>query len=190
MMRKRRDDSKEDFPTHSCVLGGAALAVVARGSLHRSSKHPEPKDAWGPVSVYLANQAGRFKNWSETSQYVRMRDGIRIAVTISIPSGVGPGQTAPTVLRITRYWRKWAIVWPANVLMRDPRDPGQTLLNHGYVLVNMDLRGSGASFGVWPYPFSEDEVKDGAEIVDWITKQSWSNGTVGTWGIRSTPKTR
>jgi predicted acyl esterase len=41
---------------------------------------------------------------------------------------------------------------------------------------------SGASFGSWPYAYSDTEVKDGAEVVDSIVRQPWSDGVVGTWG--------
>lgn len=32
-------------------------------------------------------------------------------------------------------------------------------------------------------PFSEAEIRDMKDIVDWIIAQSWSNGQVVTWGI-------
>src|SRR5204862_329719 len=41
---------------------------------------------------------------------------------------------------------------------------------------------TGASFGVWRVPFSQDEIKDYGEVVNWIIKQPWSNGKVGATG--------
>jgi predicted acyl esterase len=96
-----------------------------------------------------------------------MRDGVRIAVTTTMPSSIHEGQRVPAILRIARYWRQWDIRWPASLLARDPKDPSWDVLDHGYVLVNMDVRGSGASFGSWPYAYSDTEVKDGAEVADW-----------------------
>ena len=45
------------------------------------------------------------------------------------------------------------------------------------------MRGSGASFGRRDYPLSPQEVRDGAALVDWIVRQSWSAGMVGATGI-------
>jgi putative CocE/NonD family hydrolase len=161
------------------------VAIVAGvfAILPRSTNHPQPKDFWPPASQYLAAHPDQAGDARDTSQYVRMRDGVRIAVTTTMPSSVHEGQRVPAVLRIARYWRRWDIRWPANVLARDPKDPSLALLNHGYVLVNVDVRGSGASFGSWPYAYSDTELKDSAEVVDWIVKQPWSNGAVGTWGF-------
>jgi putative CocE/NonD family hydrolase len=49
--------------------------------------------------------------------------------------------------------------------------------------VAIDVRGSGASFGHRQQEWSPDEVRDGAEVVDWIIRQPWSNGRVGATGI-------
>ncbi len=101
-----------------------------------------------------------------------MRDGVRIAVDIHLPE-LEPGKKAPTILRQTRYHRS--------------RQGGLSafrsrFLSSGYAWVDVDARGSGASFGPRPHPWSEDEVRDGAEIVDWIVSQSWSDGRVGSMG--------
>jgi putative CocE/NonD family hydrolase len=56
-------------------------------------------------------------------------------------------------------------------------------VTHGYAWVDVDVRGSGASFGSIAYPFSADEIKDGNEIVDWIVRQPWSDGKVGAAGL-------
>ena len=50
-------------------------------------------------------------------------------------------------------------------------------------VLERDEIGSGASFGNRPCPWSEDEVADGADIVDWIIRRPWSNGRVGATGI-------
>ncbi len=44
------------------------------------------------------------------------------------------------------------------------------------------MRGSGASGGVQTSLWSDAEVKDGAELVDWIIRQPWSSGVVGALG--------
>lgn len=161
------------------------MAIVAGvfAKLPRSQDHPQPKDFWPPASQYIASHPDQAIDSRVTSRYVRMRDGVRLAVTSTVPSNLCEGQRAPVVLRIARYWRQWDIRLPSSALGQDPHDPALALLKNGYVLVNVDMRGSGASFGSWPYAYSDTEIKDSAEVVEWIVKQPWSNGTVGTWGF-------
>src|SRR5262249_12090830 len=59
---------------------------------------------------------------------------------------------------------------------------GTFFISNGYAQVLVDARGTGASFGVWRAPFSQDEIKDYGEVVNWIVKQPWSNGKVGAIG--------
>ena len=47
--------------------------------------------------------------------------------------------------------------------------------------------GAGASYGRWPMPWSEEERKDSAEILTWITRQPWSNSQVGACIPRPLP---
>ena len=49
--------------------------------------------------------------------------------------------------------------------------------------MDVDVRGSGASYGTRLCEWSPDEVRDGAEVVDWIVRQPWSSGRVGALGI-------
>jgi len=48
--------------------------------------------------------------------------------------------------------------------------------------VEVDVRGSGASYGTSRHPWPRAEIADGRAIVDWITAQSWSDGGVGAYG--------
>ena len=57
------------------------------------------------------------------------------------------------------------------------------LVNHGYAVVTVDARGTGASFGTWQYPFSPEEIADYGQVVTWVTRQPWSDGTVGAVGF-------
>ena len=54
---------------------------------------------------------------------------------------------------------------------------------HGIAAVRVDIRDTGASQGVVPpTEYSEQEMQDGLEVIDWLSKQPWSNGNVGMWG--------
>jgi putative CocE/NonD family hydrolase len=119
-----------------------------------------------------------------------MRDGVRIAIDICLPRGLPPSARVPTIVRQTRYFRRFLVRKRARLLVSeatlDPMNAPMRALftSRGYAWVDVDARGSGASFGDRPCPWwLEGEVKDGAEIVDFIVKQPWSNGLVGSTGV-------
>ena len=58
--------------------------------------------------------------------------------------------------------------------------PLDRFLQAGYAIVIQDMRGRYASEGM--FTLTEDESHDGADTIDWITQQSWSDGHVGMFG--------
>lgn len=114
-----------------------------------------------------------------------MRDGVRIAVDVLRPRG-GADAALPTVMMMARYWRSFALRVPAprGKAPLGPRAPlADALLAEGYAVVVVDARGTGASEGAWPHPWSAAELADYRKVVDWIVAQPWSNGRVGATGI-------
>lgn len=107
------------------------------------------------------------------SSYLTMRDRVRIAVDVILPTS--PSITRfPTVLHITRYWRGGE---------GDPPNEAQAFfVAHGYATVWMDVRGTGASGGIWRRSRSKAETDDYAEVAAWIRQQPWSNGQIAGWG--------
>lgn len=123
-----------------------------------------------------------------TSQYLTTRDGTRIAIDITLPSSFRAGDKLATMLRQTRYFRSVEV--PRALDFQATRDSfdiaGPTrerFLAQGYAWVDVDVRGSGVSSGTWPGPWTQNEVKDGADVVELIIRQPWSNGRVGSTGI-------
>ncbi len=118
-----------------------------------------------------------------SSHYLTMRDGTRIAIDLHLPEGT----SLPAIVRQTRYLRSLAPRFRGARRALDAFDlyarTRRVFLDAGYAWVDVDVRGSGASTGVRPYPWSKSEVADGAEVVDWIVKQPWSGGRVGALGI-------
>jgi putative CocE/NonD family hydrolase len=119
------------------------------------------------------------------SMFVTMRDGTRIAIDVYVPRAK---TRLPTIVRQTRYLRSLEARPPFGALGVPSRfdlyaATRRTFLANGYAWVDVDVRGTGASGGSWSSPWFEDEVKDGAEIVDWIIRQPWSSGVVGSLGI-------
>lgn len=122
------------------------------------------------------------------SHYLTMSDGIKIAISVYLPAPLKDKERLPTMLHQTRYWRSVEYRWPLSLIKESlPRGHigtyAKRFITNGYAWVDVDVRGSGASFGYRPYAYSPREIKDGAEVVDWIIRQPWSNGKVGGIGI-------
>jgi len=170
----------------SVILALSLTFVSLIGCIPGSTDHTNSQDALSDSNGFLTQPISH--SWTRTSQYLTMRDGVKIAVDLYLPDGRKPGQKMPTILHQTRYWRAFEYRWLMS-LIKDERPRGiignyaERFLQQGYAWVDVDVRGSGASFGTRPIAWSPTEIKDGAEIVDWIIAQPWSNGKVGAMGI-------
>jgi predicted acyl esterase len=94
-----------------------------------------------------------------------MRDGVKLATDIHKPQGATP---FPVILGRTPYNKN-----SADAI-------GDEATKRGYVFVVQDCRGRFASEGE-NLPFNLDGP-DGFDTLEWIAKQSWCNGKIGTWG--------
>jgi predicted acyl esterase len=100
---------------------------------------------------------------------VPMADGVKLATDLYLPEGSGP---FPVILMRTPYNKDQG----AGI--------GQEGARRGYALVCQDTRGRFASQGEG-IAFIGDgwgNLKDGYETLEWIAKQPWCNGKIGTWG--------
>ena len=54
----------------------------------------------------------------------------------------------------------------------------------GYIVARVDIRGTGNSEGqLVPHEYSAIEQDDGEVVIDWLSKQAFSTGQVGMFGI-------
>lgn len=53
---------------------------------------------------------------------------------------------------------------------------------NGYVVVRVDMRGSGESDGLFYDEYLLQEQNDALEVIEWIAKQEWCDGNVGMMG--------
>jgi putative CocE/NonD family hydrolase len=120
---------------------------------------------------YPGYVAPRYTSLSERSLYLPMRDGVKIAIQLVMPKDLPADEKIPAIMNMTRYWRA-----------KQGDSPSTFFPSHGYANIFVDARGTGASFGVWRAPFSQDEIKDYSEVVNWVIAQPWSNGRVGAIG--------
>ncbi|UVK48633.1 CocE/NonD family hydrolase (plasmid) [Mesorhizobium sp. AR07] len=108
------------------------------------------------------------------SVYVPARDGVGLALDVVRPRGDSANTKRNTILVMTCYWRgkKGS---PSN-------EYADLFAPHGYAVVVGDVRGTGASFGVWPGHRTRDEIMDYSDVLDWIVAQPWSSGKVVGYG--------
>jgi putative CocE/NonD family hydrolase len=143
--------------------------------------------AAGSLKPYNTKLNADFKGYSIKSFYLTMSDSTKLAVDLYLPKGLKDGDKIPCILHQTRYWRRPQIRFPFNLftngLIGRTADMIKVFISNGYAIVNLDARGSGASFGYREHPWSDEEVKDGAEVLNWICKQAWSSGKCGSMGV-------
>ncbi len=120
-----------------------------------------------------------------THPRIRAADSVEIAADVILPLVV-PESGVPVVLIQTRYWRSFQLRGGKrnNVVPMGPREAiVEKLVMAGFGVVVTDVRGTGASGGTWPWPWSAGEVQDMGPVIDWIVAQRWSNGAVGATGV-------
>jgi putative CocE/NonD family hydrolase len=153
------------------------------------TQNPKPEQQHGSQFGTYQGQGPQYEGMTTEALYIPMRDGVRIAVDVVLPKDLPPGTRIPTLLSQTRYWRAMELRAPFKWFLSpealDPhfRDFQPFFTSHGYAIVVADVRGTGASSGIWSYPWSEESIEDAREIVDWIVAQPWSDGQVGAHGI-------
>ena len=101
-------------------------------------------------------------------QMVPMRDDVRLATDVYLPSGSGP---FPTLLVRDIY---------GNGSAPGRQRYARWATENGYAFVFQNARGRYDSEGQW-YPYFQ-EIHDGYDTLSWIEGQHWSNGKVGMFG--------
>ena len=115
----------------------------------------------------------------ERKLMIPMRDGVRIATDVYRPKDTS--KKYPAIFVRTPYnFNYW------DVRNGAPRDLSSELeaVKRGYAYVQMNERGRFFSEG--NYDILGPPLTDGVDEFAWISKQSWSNGKVGTIGCSST----
>ena len=108
-----------------------------------------------------------------------MRDGVRLATDIYRPRN-GGGKTPTIWVRTPYNFNFWDV---RNGVPAD-MTAALTAVKRGYAYVVQNERGHFFSEG--NYDILGPPRTDGYDAIDWLSKQSWSNGKVGTTGCSST----
>ena len=122
---------------------------------------------------------------------VKLRDGVTIYTDIFRPND---DQSHPAIMAMSPYGKEIGSQWlddtpnHAGIPMEatsglqkfEGPDPAYWC-DHGYAVINPDVRGAYNSEGVILF-FGSDYGRDGADIIEWAASQSWCNGKVGMSG--------
>ncbi|NOY43310.1 MAG: CocE/NonD family hydrolase [Planctomycetes bacterium] len=137
-----------------------ALIVVAVISFASSQAAAQPPQAgeYSPAKYDVVDERDRD---------APMRDGVKLKIDIFRPKAEG---RFPAILQQTPYNKNGQVA------------RGKKFATHGYVVVNVDSRGRFESGGEWD-PFTPKHKTDGYDLVQWIAKQPWCSGKVGTYGL-------
>jgi putative CocE/NonD family hydrolase len=99
---------------------------------------------------------------------IAMRDEVRLFADVYRPSGPGP---FPVILTRMPYDKQSSYgMMPAL---------GRFWAQQGYAYVAQDVRGRFKSEGIFG---RVDEISDGYDTIEWISKQPWCNGSIGATG--------
>lgn len=161
------------FKTALLPLG---LATVLAAQVALADTQAAGAGKWDgfPYGACADPSSVRYDGVARTSRYVTMPDGVKIAVDLYLPTGLERNAKIPTVMQYTRYWRATE--------GQEATSLQSYFVSRGYAFAVFDERGTGASFGVWPHPWSRKGVQDVRGVVEWLVAQPWSNGKVGTVG--------
>mgnify|MGYP001262296907 CR=1 FL=1 len=179
--------------TGLAACGGSSSSGGGDGSPPASASKATTLGTRGETSQPYGRSAGNAKAvWTDydppmthaggtalPTQFITMRDGVRLAVSVTLPadeSGQAAAGPFPVILVQTSY----NLVMGQFVSAIGGADPYMT--RHGYATVIVDVRGTGNSGGTWA-AFGEDEQGDYAEVVDWVVSQPWSNDRIGLYGV-------
>lgn len=149
---------------------------------------------------YLGYTEPVYTEFHRESRYLATRDGTRLAVDVYRPMANGEpvAEPLPVIFSYARYWRATenpdgSISTAVGVLPKGARsapiDSADALTNvpnlvrHGYVYVRATSRGAGASYGTRESDMTGLEANDAHDVVEWIARQSWSDGKVGMRGL-------
>lgn len=122
---------------------------------------------------------------------VKLRDGVTIYTDIFRPADE---EKHPAIMAMSPYGKEIGSQWlddtpnHAGIPMEatsglqkfEGPDPAYWC-DHGYAIINPDVRGAYRSEGVILF-FGSDYGRDGADIIEWAAEQDWCNGRIGMSG--------
>lgn len=108
--------------------------------------------------------------------WIPMPDGVQLAADLYMPAALSSTGPLPVLLEYLPYRKDEG---------RGNRYPlFSYFVRKGYIVARVDIRGTGRSQGTLvDGEYSEQEQEDGEVVIDWLSKQSFSNGKIAMLGI-------
>lgn len=120
---------------------------------------------------------------------VTLRDGTVVYVDVlSPPEASDAGTKLPAIMAWSPYGKTLPTASPTTVppdwfsgIAKFEGPDAAFWVCHGYAIVDVDVRGAYKSEGKVQI-FGMVDAADGYDVIEWIARQSWSNGNVGMHG--------
>lgn len=130
-----------------------------------------------PTAAQKPPEPPAYPTMKKIQSWIPMKDGVRLSVNLYMPAGAAPDVKFPVILEYLPYRKDdWSLERDWNL--------HSYFVRRGYISARVDIRGTGASEGAPPdREYSDQELHDGLEIIDWLSRQPWSTGSVGMMGI-------
>jgi predicted acyl esterase len=108
--------------------------------------------------------------------WIPLPDGVRLAASLFMPADRESTAKYPVLLEYLPYRKDES---------RNSRfQVFSYFVKQGYIVARVDIRGTGTSEGkLIEYEYTDQEQEDGEVVIDWLSKQAWSTGRVGMFGI-------
>ena len=108
--------------------------------------------------------------------YIPMSDGTKLAADLYLPISGNPDEKFPILLEYLPYRKD------EHRKLRYP--VFSYFVQRGYIVARVDIRGTGRSEGkLIEYEYTDQEQEDGEEVIDWLSNQKFSSGSIGMFGI-------
>ncbi|HID67971.1 MAG TPA: CocE/NonD family hydrolase, partial [Roseibacterium sp.] len=104
-----------------------------------------------------------------------MSDGTRLSARVWRPVDAGKNPV-PVILEYLPYRKRDGTC--ARDALTHP-----WFARRGYACVRVDIRGNGDSEGLMADEYSQQELDDAVEVINWLAAQGWCTGKVGMMGI-------
>ncbi|MBI2078163.1 MAG: CocE/NonD family hydrolase [Euryarchaeota archaeon] len=160
--------------TSGCLSGGASEKDQDRVSKRRAAERVDVSDALSKNAIFSLQEIKPF--------VATARDGVKLKGHVYLPNATGP---VATVLEYSPYFN----------MQNDPSDGRvqsvngrrtmtgnhQPLLDAGFAVALINLRGTGISGGCIQWGTKQDQTDLGL-VIDTLASLPWSNGNVGMVG--------
>ena len=106
---------------------------------------------------------------------ITMRDGTRLSARVWMPKDAD-ADPVPVILEHLPYRKR------DGTIQRDEFSL-PWMAGHGYCCIRTDMRGNGESEGFMTDEYTQQELDDACDVIEWATSQAWCNGNAGMQGI-------